>query len=727
TVTVAATGQTSKTIAVSQAGATGGDTYEPNGTVATAYGPLVSGTTYNSYIYSANEIDYYKLNVTMAGAITVTLGNLPGDYDLYLYSTDGTTQLGSSTASGTTSESINYSATAAGTYYVKVIGYNGVYSTTVAYALNATYPTGTPTPTLALSSSSWAPAAAGATSSAVNVTNSGSTSVIAYTVADDASWLTTSAASGSTPGSFTMTATANTGTTSRTATVTVTATTAGVAGSPKTISVTQAAPGTGGAEWTIMVFMNADNNLEEYGIQDFLEMAAASYSSGKINVIVQFDRSSSYATTYDNWTSCKRFKIANGMTPVASSQLSDIGEQSMGTGATLSTFANWAIDNYPANRYSLIMWDHGSGWYKGKGQPIMKDFSNDDSDGSVIGIANGEFATAMAAITSHLGRKLDHIGWDACLMGMWEVLDISRNYADVANVSEETEGADGWYYTTWLNTLNTTPTTSAIDMGKAIINTAIGMSTMSVVDLTQVPTLNTYVSTFADELMAAKAAGLSSSVSTALTNTQKFSTSYFSYHIDLSDFATKVKAAITTRPTLTTACNNVVSQVTNAVKLYKNTSSYANARGIAIFHNSSSSNYDTDYNSLPICASTHWDEYLKGQTSTSNVGATAGTLGETRFGSRGAAFELAPCVPNPARSSAMLSFQLVAPGQTALKVYNLNGQLVKTLVDAPLGQGWHDVSWDLTDDSGKQVTAGAYFYKLESGSARDMKRMIVVK
>jgi hypothetical protein len=473
--------------------------------------------------------------------------------------------------------------------------------------------------------------------------------------------------------------------------------------------------------------MNADNNLESYGISDFLEMAAASYSSGKINVIVQMDRASGYATTYDNWTTCKRFKIANGMTPTAAYQLADLGEVDMGSPTTLSNFATWAITNYPANRYSLIMWDHGDGWYKGEGTAV-KGFSNDDSHGSVIGIANGEFASAMATIKSHLGRNLDHIGWDACLMGMWEVLDITRNYANVANVSEETEGADGWYYTTWLNTLNTTPTTSAIDLGKAIINGTSGLSTLSVVDLTQIATLNTYVSTFADELMAAKAAGLSSSVSTALSNCQKFSTSYFSYHIDLSDFATKVKAAITTRPTLTTACNNVISQVTAAVKLYKNSSSYANARGIAIFHNSTSSNYDTDYNSLPVAANTHWDEYLKGQTSASSTPQGNDPTTVTRFGRDHApAFELAPCLPNPVRHQATLSFQLLDPAPTKLRIYNLNGQLVKTLVDGYCGTGWHDHQWDLKDDSGNKVSAGTYFFKLESGSLHDMKRLTVVK
>lgn len=116
------------------------DTYEPNDTIAAAYA-ITSGTTYNSYISTSSDIDYYKLTTTAAGTIAVTLTNLPKDYDLYLVNSSGTI-LASSENGSTTSESISYSASAAGNYYVKVIGYNGNYSTSQAYALKATFTAG---------------------------------------------------------------------------------------------------------------------------------------------------------------------------------------------------------------------------------------------------------------------------------------------------------------------------------------------------------------------------------------------------------------------------------------------------------------------------------------------------------------------------------------------------------------------------------------------------------
>lgn len=108
--------------------------YEANETQGAA-ATIAVNTAISAAIGSSTDIDYYKVVTTATSNFTVTLGNLPGDYDLYFYNSAGT-QIGSSTAGGTSSESITYNNAAAGTYYVRVIGYNGVFSTTVCYNLN---------------------------------------------------------------------------------------------------------------------------------------------------------------------------------------------------------------------------------------------------------------------------------------------------------------------------------------------------------------------------------------------------------------------------------------------------------------------------------------------------------------------------------------------------------------------------------------------------------------
>jgi bacillolysin len=115
----------------------GNDTYEANNSISAAYGPLTSGTVYNSYIYSSTDSDYYYFDKTVAGTITVSLTNLPKDYDVYLLNSAGTVVAKSENGS-TTSESISYASAPVGKYYVKVVGYSGAYSTTTAYALKVT-------------------------------------------------------------------------------------------------------------------------------------------------------------------------------------------------------------------------------------------------------------------------------------------------------------------------------------------------------------------------------------------------------------------------------------------------------------------------------------------------------------------------------------------------------------------------------------------------------------
>jgi hypothetical protein len=111
-----------------------------NGTLSGA-ATIPFNTDIKGLISPSGDLDYYKFVITTGGTITVTLGTLPGDYDLRLYNSAGT-QLASSVLGSTSSESINYNA-AAGTYYVRVEGYNGANSSTVCYTLKVALGTAT--------------------------------------------------------------------------------------------------------------------------------------------------------------------------------------------------------------------------------------------------------------------------------------------------------------------------------------------------------------------------------------------------------------------------------------------------------------------------------------------------------------------------------------------------------------------------------------------------------
>ncbi len=104
-----------------------------NGTVAGA--PLIPfNTNITGLISPTNDNDYYKFVITTGGTATITLTTLPFDYDIRLYSSNGTTQLAISQNGSTTSETITRTYTA-GTYYIRIYGYAGANSATQCYTL----------------------------------------------------------------------------------------------------------------------------------------------------------------------------------------------------------------------------------------------------------------------------------------------------------------------------------------------------------------------------------------------------------------------------------------------------------------------------------------------------------------------------------------------------------------------------------------------------------------
>jgi len=107
------------------------------------------------------------------------------------------------------------------------------------------------------------------------------------------------------------------------------------------------------SKWTVMVYMDADNDL--YYEQDLEEMERVRYTP-QVQVVVQLD-TFGYGGTY-------RYHIRGGNTPYEGDLVETLPEQNMADPATLRDFVIWAMRNYPAERYLLVLWDHGGGWLK---------------------------------------------------------------------------------------------------------------------------------------------------------------------------------------------------------------------------------------------------------------------------------------------------------------------------------------------------------------------------
>ncbi len=91
------------------------------------------------------------------------------------------------------------------------------------------------------------------------------------------------------------------------------------------------------------------------------------------------------------------------------------------------------------------------------------------------------------------------------------------------------------------------------------------------------------------------------------------------------------------------------------------------------------------------------------------------------------AFRVEPNFPNPFNPSTTIRFALPAAGHTTVTVYDVAGRLVKTLVDDNLAAAAHTLRWVGDDDHGRPVSAGVYFYRIQSGAHDHVGRMALVK
>ncbi len=215
----------------------------------------------------------------------------------------------------------------------------------------------------------------------------------------------------------------------------------------------------GPAKWTYMVYMSADNNLEDEAILNMNQMEAVG-SDEDLNIVIQFDRSPEYDETNGNWSGTRRYLVDHDTDPdVLNSQLlEDMGEQDMGKGEVLRDFVVWAMTNYTAERYYLDIWGHGGGWREGT--------CNDYTSGSYISML--ELRTALLGATGAVGRTLDAVGFDQCLMAQLEVYYEVKDLGDVLLGAETLIPSEGYNYTRVLDPLSSDPSMNATRLGAII-------------------------------------------------------------------------------------------------------------------------------------------------------------------------------------------------------------------------------------------------------------------
>ncbi|HSL42934.1 MAG TPA: clostripain-related cysteine peptidase [Anaerolineales bacterium] len=386
-------------------------------------------------------------------------------------------------------------------------------------------------------------------------------------------------------------------------------------------------------EWTVIVYSAADDEvLEESMWFDINEMELVG-SNSQVNVVVQMDRYTGAFTGDGDWSDTRRYLIAqdDDLDSITSPVVQSVGEVDTGNPQTLIDFVTWAIQNYPAKKYALVMSDHGGGWTGG--------FS-DMSATSYSDLSIPEIASSLQQIRQNTGiDKFELIGFDACLMGQIEVFGSLYPYSNYMVASEEVEPGYGWSYAAWLDQLTQNPIMDGSGLSQSIVSTYVindvllsggrassdeiaqeeATTTLSAVESARVPdvigAMNQFVSAVAevDQTLVAEA--------------RTYSRSYFSLFgeevspsfIDLGNFS-QVLTTLTNDSSIQQTAVQLQTAIDSAVVAEKHGVNMSGSSGIAFHFPDSDLYYFTEFNTEfpPYYAASSsrfleqsvWDEFL---------------------------------------------------------------------------------------------------------------------
>ncbi len=217
-------------------------------------------------------------------------------------------------------------------------------------------------------------------------------------------------------------------------------------------------------EYTFMVFLNG-SNLESgggYATADIAEMASTG-STDAVNIIIETGGTSGWQNDIVDPAQSQRYKVEKDGLDLLHAQ----GIQNMGAPETLTDFIVWTVQNYPAEKYVLDLWDHGGGPMYGYGSD--ENFligPPKDPYGDYLSMA--ELRKALSDAYDITGVKFEILGFDACLMATLEVAEMAGQYANYLVASQEEEPGHGWNYTGIFSALASNPQMNGRQLGTVI-------------------------------------------------------------------------------------------------------------------------------------------------------------------------------------------------------------------------------------------------------------------
>ena len=189
-------------------------------------------------------------------------------------------------------------------------------------------------------------------------------------------------------------------------------------------------------EWGFYVYMAGDNTLYDELTDDLNEMKMVG-SNDNLEIVALTDKINDNDSHL--YHVLKHNLVEKNLSEVNSTWQNELD---MGNGDTLRDFLIWASDAFPAKRKILIIWNHGSGWEK---------VAEDGNSFLTVPEINNSLKEYRETTNE---SPFTLIGFDACLMGMFEIMYELKDHAEMIHGSEAYEPLEGWTYNNLLYKLN---------------------------------------------------------------------------------------------------------------------------------------------------------------------------------------------------------------------------------------------------------------------------------
>ena len=360
---------------------------------------------------------------------------------------------------------------------------------------------------------------------------------------------------------------------------------------------------------TLLIYMAADNDLESYAIQNLKAMEHSSFEN--MNVLVLLDRAEKYDETNDAWTDTRLFELVHDETdsnfivskrldcPILGISSTSQTELDMGNFNVLKNFITFAKNEYEAEKYSLIIWGHGTGW-RYSALPTNHNSSRavaiDDKSGSYMSV-------------SQMGRALKNqgicvVGFDTCFAGVFENVYEIRNYAAYTVASPGVSPSSGWDYRYLLEDLSecsfNTKEIARIMAQCSLVNTTI-------FDNTKLYDVMEKFETFSEKLSGTITnAAVRNSVLDSFTQIQSYSYRQYPCDLFIDIRAMAQYYSASSNSSLQQASNNLMTSIDRAATTTSATQTQIGIHLISlidsnVYASSHSIDYKKDYNNTDQC------------------------------------------------------------------------------------------------------------------------------